>query len=697
MDLLPWGSLCHVDYHKLVFAPSNPNYFYIACDGGIYKSTDKGYSAASQNEGLLTLQFYRVASHPSDPQVVIGGMQDNNTAMTTDGGQTWDAVTGGDGMECLFNPGNPDTIYTSSQNGTFYRSVNGGTTFNYLVNINGSWTTPLIMHPTNHKILYTANKSILKSTNGTSFQIIASNVAPEFIVSLSQSPVEPNNMIFASGGTQGPVPGDQIVVKISTNGGLGWFNVTDNIPGEPRWITRVVCDPVDDSKMYILRTGFSAGNKVWKTTDLGQTWTNLSGDLPDLPCSDLFIDPENTSQLYVANDVGVYRSTNGGTSWVYASQDIPFVPAIDFDYVKIGTYRYLRVGTHGRSIYQTLLPNFCLPEGITFTTQEQIDNFQTNYPGCTEIEGDVIISETEITNLNGLSVLTSIGGDFDIVGNEILTSLSGMEGITSIGATLSIWGNGTLISLSGLEGLTSIGGEFTIDSNSSLECMTGLENLTSIGGNLNINGNAAMTSLFGLESLTSIGYALNISSNYTLANLSGLENLTSIGWALRIEGNDDLTGMSGLESLTSIGGELLIRYNDALTSLFGLENIDAGSILDLGIYNNDLLSTCDVQSICNYLTAPNGTITIQDNAPGCNSPEEVELHCLTQVEEIKTGNGITIIPNPSNDKITISSPAITGNTHLSIFNVSGEKVLERQLTIPKPNSTSAPCRGEFIL
>ena len=458
-----------------------------------------------------------------------------------------------------------------------------------------------------------------------------------------------------------------------------WFNVTHNIPGEPRWITRVVCDPVDDSTMYILRTGFSAGNKVWKTTDLGQTWTNLSGNLPDLPCSDLFIDPENTSQLYVANDMGVYRSTNGGISWVYASQDIPFVPAIDFDYVKIGTYRYLRVGTHGRSIYQTLLPNFCLPEGITFTTQEEIDNFQTNYPGCTEIEGDVIISGTEITNLNGLSVLTSIGGDFDIVGNEILTSLSGMEGITSIGATLSIWGNGTLISLSGLEGLTSIGGEFTIDSNSSLECMTGLENLTSIGGNLNINGNEAMTSLFGLESLTSIGYALNISSNYTLANLSGLESLTSIGWALRIEGNDDLTGMSGLESLTSIGGELLIRYNYALTSLFGLENIDAGSILDLGIYNNDLLSTCDVQSICNYLTSPERNHII-DNAPGCNSPEEVEEHCLTTVEEIKTGNGITIIPNPSNDKITISSSVITGNTQLSIFNVSGEKVLERQLT-----------------
>jgi len=52
----------------------------------------------------------------------------------------------------------------------------------------------------------------------------------------------------------------------------------------------------------------------------------------------------------------------------------------------------------------------CLPSGITFSTQEQIDNFQTNYPNCTEIEGDVIIEGNDITNLDGLSVLTAIGG-----------------------------------------------------------------------------------------------------------------------------------------------------------------------------------------------------------------------------------------------------------------------------------------------
>ncbi|RLD59692.1 MAG: hypothetical protein DRJ05_06040, partial [Bacteroidetes bacterium] len=85
----------------------------------------------------------------------------------------------------------------------------------------------------------------------------------------------------------------------------------------------------------------------------------------------------------------------------------------------------------------------CLPDGIEFTTQAQIDNFQTNYPNCTEIEGDVTIAGDDITNLNGLSVLTSIGGALTINGdmgvtNSNLTSLTGLDNLTSIGGDLKI-------------------------------------------------------------------------------------------------------------------------------------------------------------------------------------------------------------------------------------------------------------------
>ena len=86
----------------------------------------------------------------------------------------------------------------------------------------------------------------------------------------------------------------------------------------------------------------------------------------------------------------------------------------------------------------------CLPEGITFTTQEQIDNFQTNYPGCNEIEGNVTINGIDISNLNGLNVVTSIGGSLLIFGNDILINLSGLNSLNIIGGGLRIHGNAAL-------------------------------------------------------------------------------------------------------------------------------------------------------------------------------------------------------------------------------------------------------------
>jgi len=627
-----WGSLVHCDYHKLVFAPSNPDYLYVGCDGGLYQSTDKGYTASACNQGLETLQFYRIASHPTDPQVLLGGMQDNSTAMTTNGGSTWEEVTGGDGMECLFSP-DPDTVYSSAQCGYLFRSINGGASFGYLANINGAWITPLLMHPVNHKTLYAANKSIVRSTNGgNSWQVIAANVAPEFINTMAQSQVNPNYMIFATGCTQNPVPGDIIIVKISTNGGYNWTDVTANIPGESRWISRVNTDPVDDSTMYVLRTGFSPGNKVWKTIDLGQTWTNISGDLPDLPCSDLFVDPENTHHLYVANDVGVYRSTDCGTHWEYASEGVPFVPVIDFDYAKINSTRYLRIGTFGRSIYETTLPHYCLPEGITFTTQAEIDNFQINYPGCTEIEGDVHLEGSwpngnDIINLNGLSNLTSIGGDLTIYGCDTLVTLTGLENLTTVGGDLIIEGNYAMTNFIGLDNLNSIGGDFQI----------GL--CFGCGGSPEgFYGNPVLTSVTGIENIASIGGDLQIGLNHALASLTGLQNLTSIAGTLYIFLNDSLTGLSGLENLSSIGGGIIIYHNNALVSLSGIDNIDAASIVNLQIAENASLSYCEAQSICTFLASPNGAVDIYSNAPGCNNPPEIASGCGITLDCLPFGN-----------------------------------------------------------
>jgi hypothetical protein len=234
-------------------------------------------------------------------------------------------------------------------------------------------------------------------------------------------------------------------------------------------------------------------------------------------------------------------------------------------------------------LQEAIFSQSCLPEGITFTTQVQIDSFQTDYPDCTEIEGNVTINGGDITNLNGLNVITYIGGDLFI-------------------GTYEYGGNSVLTSLSGLEGLTSVDGRVAIFQNPVLTSLTGLENLTSVGHDLVIYSNP-------------------------LNSLAGLANLTSVGSGLSIGRNYELTSLTGLDNLSSIGGSISISENDALISLTGLDNIDAASIDDLSIFDNSSLSSCAVQSICNYLSSPNGVISVFNNLIGCSTPPEIASGC----------------------------------------------------------------------
>lgn len=95
----------------------------------------------------------------------------------------------------------------------------------------------------------------------------------------------------------------------------------------------------------------------------------------------------------------------------------------------------------------------CLPQGVTFTSQAEIDNFQVNYPNCIEIEGDIEINGDDITNLSELEVLTAIGGDLKINSNDALTSLTGLDSISSIGGELRIVFNQSLTDITGLENI----------------------------------------------------------------------------------------------------------------------------------------------------------------------------------------------------------------------------------------------------
>ena len=405
-----WGSVVHVDYHKLVFAPSNPNYLYTGCDGGIYKSMDAGETFLSVNNGISSIQFYKIASSPFDPSNMIGGAQDNWSSITFDLGQTpWVAVVSGDGMDCFFDYEDSLIVYASAQFGYLTRSTDGGLHFYNFANINGAWITPYFLHPTNHTTIYAANQSVLRSTdNGSSWETLAENVTADLIYPMTQSQVNPDLLILAGSGSWTTNP----EIKISTNGGINWNDVTNNVPGEPRYVSSVVTHPSEANTMYIVRQGFGAGNKVYKTTDLGSTWVNISGNLPDLPCIDLFVDPYNkdpynTNHLYIGNDIGVYKSIDGGITWNYVSEGIPFVAVTNFDYVRTGYTGKLRVGTYGRSAYET---DLTIPvELISFTGRSEKGKVILEWSTSSEINNLGFEIERKILQIDNESDWVLIG------------------------------------------------------------------------------------------------------------------------------------------------------------------------------------------------------------------------------------------------------------------------------------------------
>ena len=339
------------------------------------------------------------------------------------------------------------------------------------------------------------------------------------------------------------------------------------------------------------------------------------------------------------------------------------------------------------------------PQYIYFNSQSEIDDFPINYPNCTEIIEYVHISGDDITNLNGLSNLTSIGEDLLISHNPLLTSLEGLENLVSVGfflvdisyndalinlnglnnltsvAMLNISNNNSLTSLSGLDNLTNIEEGISIHRNYMLNNMSGLENVTYIEGSLTISENIGITSLDGFNQLDSIDEGLTIQKNYSLQNITALSNLRKIGNNLKINKCNELVNLIGLENLTSIGGRLDIYENNDLESLEGIDNIDAQSISDLKITVNPILSTCEVNSVCEYLFNPNGDIEVHTNSLGCNNSGEIEYECTVSVGEITAVDQISIYPNPittsANFKYTLPRPS---SVHITIYNHLGEQV-----------------------
>jgi hypothetical protein len=342
----------------------------------------------------------------------------------------------------------------------------------------------------------------------------------------------------------------------------------------------------------------------------------------------------------------------------------------------------------------------CLPKGAVFAHQREIDIFQSVHPGCTDIEGSVVIFGDDVYNLLGLSGIKSIGGSLRI-GDPYwwtnLKNLDGLQGLTNIKGGTTIQNNPFLENIVGLTNLESTP-SISIINNDSLKSLSGLEKITSIEFGLWIEDNYSLSSIKGLSSLTACN-GFKCTFNDMLIDFSGLENLKKCLGNLDVGENKSLNNIVALANLNEFIGAVRIYSNHALTSLDGINNIPGRNITTLTIINNGLLGKCQVQSICDRLAFGAGGINhIQNNGAGCADYIEVINKCKTvSVDEIQSCDFFNIIADFSQSNIFIEPRIPIQSYFISICDVNGRQVLGKSFSMPSHVDISHLSSGIYIM
>ena len=358
-----WGTAfpgVHVDQHAMYIHPADPEFIIIGNDGGIYIS-ENGGGNWEHIDNLPISQFYTCEIDPSDPNRLYGGTQDNGTIRTLTGNDNdWDRILGGDGFVCLVDPDNPNVIFAEFQYGGLRKSTNGGITFGgagtgFIPGEPRNWNSPLVFNPHNSRSLYFGTNRLYKTTDqAVTWEPVSptlaeapagSNLVYGTLTTISVSPVD-TNIIYA--GT------DDGSVFSTNNGGDSWNLVSSSLP--TRWVTSVTAHPFEADVAYVTFSGYRYNEylpHVFKTTNQGSSWTDISFDLPEVPVNDLVVDPHIPDRLFVATDAGVYASYNGGENWEPFGHDLPSVPVNDLClHADSGT---LAAATYGRSMFTASL------------------------------------------------------------------------------------------------------------------------------------------------------------------------------------------------------------------------------------------------------------------------------------------------------------------------------------------------------
>jgi hypothetical protein len=373
----------HADIHRL-YSPSS-NTIFACTDGGIFKSTNGGSTWAGCNGGMQTTQLYQnIAIGNTDPNFMLGGLQDNEGVIYS-GVPNCGKVGGlGDGFHAAIDPTNDNNCFIESYYLNAKKSTNKGASWAAMsasapVNLGNPpsetvcFNAPLVIAPNNATIMYGGSCKFKKSTNsgGTWSNMLGGAPLSDAASPIIYIAVAPTNssIVYVSTGPGGPA---RSRLWKTTNGGTSFTEITGTLPD--RYYSSIAVDPTDPNRLVVSLSGFtplSTESQLYLSHDGGSTWSDIGSTLPDVPVDMVRFDPTDRGALYVGTDLGLFYGNGFPTSGVLGSQTVRSffsyneglgdnVIVTDIVFTNT-TPKKLRLATYGRGFWERALAPSSLP------------------------------------------------------------------------------------------------------------------------------------------------------------------------------------------------------------------------------------------------------------------------------------------------------------------------------------------------
>jgi photosystem II stability/assembly factor-like uncharacterized protein len=377
----------HGDVHDVWIDPTNPQTVFAGDDGGMWYSYNGG-AKWWKGDNLPVSQFYHVSVDNEDPYRVYGGLQDNSSWVGESqypGGITnsqWENMYNGDGFWMFRDPVDPDYVYAEFQGGTIGR-INRYTheartiqpTPNYKEKLRYNWNTPIALSPTDKSTVYIGAQFLFRSRDhGQTWERISPDLTtndPEKQkqeqsggVTIDNSSAEMHTTIYSISES----PKDKTIIwagtddgnlQLTRDGGKTWTNVVSNVPGLPKnsWVSWVQSSNFSASTAYAAFDHHTFGDMapyVFRTTDLGKTWTPLITPAETKGVRGyahvIKEDAVQPNLLFLGTEFGLYVSIDGGNRWAqFKGNHFPAVAVRDLAIQPRDND--LVLATHGRGIW----------------------------------------------------------------------------------------------------------------------------------------------------------------------------------------------------------------------------------------------------------------------------------------------------------------------------------------------------------